>query len=156
MTPSLVTIESFKVAGPNVRTDLATELNPDTERLKPMWTRFLEGNVMASIPNQVDGSTVYGVYSDYQSDQNGPYTATAGLRVSTDVGNVPDLHTVVVNGGDYLVFEAEGPIPDVVGKVWREIWAYFENGADYRRRYSTDFERYANADSVAVYISVER
>lgn len=156
MTPSLVTIESFKVAGPNVRTDLATELDPATERLKPMWTRFLDGNVMATIPDQVDGSTIYGVYSEYQSDQNGPYTATAGLQVSTDVSNVPDLHTVVVHGGDYLVFEAEGPIPDVVGKVWREIWSWFEKNTDYRRRYSTDFERYASADSVAVFISVDR
>ncbi|PTT26929.1 effector binding domain-containing protein, partial [Pseudomonas sp. HMWF021] len=54
----------------------------------------------------------------------------------------------------YLVFEAQGPLPDAVISTWGRIWEFFEQNPQIQRRYATDYEAYTGPESVAVYIGV--
>ena len=61
---------------------------------------------------------------------------------------------VQIEGGDYLVFNGQGQMPQMVLEVWQAIWQYFEQHPHIRRRYCTDFEAYSGPEEVAIHIGV--
>jgi predicted transcriptional regulator YdeE len=103
------------------------------------------------IPNRQANSLVYGVYSDYESDASGYYTVTAGVSVTTAVTG---YHSVLVLGGQYLVFEIQGAMPQAVIDGWGAVWRYFSQSQKYKRLFTTDYEEYRGPDRVAIFISV--
>ena len=66
------------------------------------------------------------------------------------------LQQLTLVGGDYLVFEATGKMPQVVIETWQRVWEYFSGDAvAYRRAYTTDFEFYKGPQEIQLYISVK-
>lgn len=68
--------------------------------------------------------------------------------------------SVTIPTGTYLVFSAQGKMPDIVVDAWEKIWAYFNDPECKRvRLYEVDFEHYVNADmdeeQVDIYIGIE-
>ncbi|MGC5703247.1 GyrI-like domain-containing protein [Pseudomonas sp. NFXW11] len=142
----------FTVAGLQVRTRNAAEQQPDSAKIGPMWQRFYVEDLYERVsPRQAD-SFVYGVYSNYESDASGAFDVTAGVAVD---GACLDYPCVQVQGGDYLVFSAKGPMPDCVIQTWGLIWAYFQDNPQVRRAFATDFEVYTGPDAVAIYIGLQ-
>ena len=137
----VMTIDSFSVSGPNVRTNNASEAG-GAGKLAGLWTSYYESHPPSS-------ERVYGVYSDYESDASGDYTVTAGTRTSSAGDAV-----VVVKPGSYLVFPATGQMPGAIVDAWKAVWAFFSQDQPYERAFETDFEQYDGPTSAAIYIGV--
>lgn len=144
-------IDAFTVAGLRVRTTNATEHQPETAKIGPMWGRFFGEELAESIPGKSANSPIYGVYSAYESDASGAFDVTAGVAVNA---SIKDFESVLIEAGEYLVFEAQGTLPDAVISTWGKIWKFFEENPQIQRRYATDFEAYTGPESVSVYIGV--
>ena len=151
--PKVVDVDNFMVAGINVRTINRDEFNPQTAKLGDLWRSFWSDSLAEKTPNKRADSPIYGVYSHYDSDANGYYTVTAGVAVSAQP-NQPELSTIAVVSGTYLVFSNKGQMPDIVVKTWKQIWAYFAEHPMHMRRFNTDFEVYLGPEEIAIYIGV--
>lgn len=140
--------EAFDVAGPSVRTTNGEESNPATGRIPALWGRFFGEDVMGGTPDRDPADLRnFGVYSSYASDAHGAFDVTAGVAVTSG-------GTVRIEAGDYLVFNASGPMPQAVLAAWTQVWQYFEAHPEIRRRYRTDFEAYTSPVAARVHIGV--
>lgn len=139
---------AFAVAGPSVRTTNHEELVTATGRIPGLWARFFGDDVMGRTPQRdAADDRNFGVYSNYESDAHGAFDVTAGVAVT-------QAATVWIEAGDYLVFEAIGPMPQAVLAAWGRVWQYFETHPNVKRRYRTDFEAYSSPALAAIYIGV--
>ncbi len=77
---------------------------------------------------------------------------TAGVSVSKAS---PEFESIAVSGGRYLVFEAKGPMPQVIIETWGGVWSFFERSKEFKRAFTTDFKAYRGSDEVAIHIAVE-
>lgn len=152
--PKVVNVDEFRVAGLNVRTNNRDEMDPKTAKLPGLWTQFNAEKIASKIPHQLTSTPIFGVYSNYETDETGHYTVTAGIKV--EKMELPqELTTITVVAGNYLVFENKGPIPQVVIATWQHIWSYFETNLYYTRHFKTDFEMYGEDGTFAVYIGIK-
>jgi len=121
--------DSFFVAGIAVRTT-----NQDGRARKDigdLWTKFMSENVQSKIPDKYSDD-LYCVYTDYETDENGWYTAVIGCRV-VDVG-LDGLFAALIPSGRFRVYKPQGKFPDSVAETWMHIWNDSDNGnyvADY-------------------------
>lgn len=152
MKPKSVEVQPFAVSGISVRTLNSDEAQPSKAKLPGLWDQFYGQSLAEKIPNKLAKSAVYGVYSAYESDASGQFTVTAGVSVSKAS---PEFDSIAVNGGQYLVFEAKGPMPQVVVDTWAKVWSFFEASNDFERSFTTDFEMHRSSDEVAIHIAVE-
>lgn len=139
---------AFRVAGLAVRTTNREEASPATARIGALWSRFFGEQTAASTPNRTSDARIFGVYSAYASDAHGAFDLTAGMAVSSGP------QSVAIEAGDYLVFTAQGQMPQVVIATWQRIWQYFEAHPEIVRSYRSDFEAYEGPDTVSVHIGV--
>lgn len=127
------TIAPFQLIGLSVRTS-----NNDGRAAKDiaeLWGKFLAEGLLNKIPHKVD-DTVYSLYTDYESDHNGPYTALLGCRV-TSLADLPEgMVGRAFPGGNYVQLTARGDLRQgLIVNQWAKIWAM-----DLDRAYSADFE----------------
>ena len=124
--------DSFFVAGIAVRT---TNQNARVRKdIGDLWTKFMSDNIQSRISGKYSDD-LYCVYTDYETDHTGWYTAVIGCRV-TDAGN-DGMFVALVPSGSYQVYRPEGKFPDCVANTWMQIW---EDGAD--RNYLADYDLY--------------
>ncbi len=152
MQPGLIELQSFILSGISIRTSNSEQTQPSKATIGGLWQRFMGQGLVDKIPNKLPDSPLYGVYSDYESDATGQFTATVAVAVSAAT---PAFDTIEVGGGLYLVFEASGAIPQSVIEAWGRIWPFFEASKEWKRRFAEDFEVYRNQDKVEIYIGVE-
>jgi predicted transcriptional regulator YdeE len=105
-----------------------------------LWARLWGEGWLARLPAPEDGA-LYAVYTDYHSDDRGPYTMVLGVKVRRDVAVPGDLRRVVIPAGEHAVLRVEGDPRVVVLEAWGEINGGAFDGRG-RRRFSADFERY--------------
>jgi predicted transcriptional regulator YdeE len=144
--PVLKHVDSFTVIGFMVRTQNSDEFNQEKAKLPKLWQQFYSSDLITN-------TTIFGVYSNYESDANGLYSVIAG--VNNNDNNHPALHTIKVNSGNYLIFQGKGSMPQAVIETWQRIWDYFTEGSFHQRCFMTDFEAYSNGDEVSIYIGVK-
>lgn len=142
--PVIKQVDSFTVTGLIVRTQNSDEFNQETAKLPNLWGQFYARNPP---PN----TTIFGVYSDYESDANGLYNVTVG---TVNDNQSAELSAVKINSGNYLIFQGKGTMPLTVIETWKRVWDYFTEASPYQRCFVTDFEAYSNSDEVAIYIGV--
>ncbi|MET3182613.1 UNVERIFIED_ORG: putative transcriptional regulator YdeE [Variovorax guangxiensis] len=140
--------DAFRVAGLTIRTTNREESDPATARIGKLWGRFFGEETYASTPGRTGDARIFSVYSAYESDAHGAFDVTAGVAVSGGDGSLP------VEAGDYLVFNGQGQMPQMVIATWERIWQYFEAHPEVARRYRSDFEAYEGPDKVAIHIGV--
>lgn len=160
MCPKLIhQATAIRVAGLQTRTCNADELPPATNgKITPLWGDFRAQGVYGTVPGADPASSVYGVYTDYASDHNGAYTLTAGIALQPGAAAPADYAEVTIAPGEYLVFEATGPMPHCVIAAWQQVWAYFAaDGAvpAYERSYTSDFEECTSDTAVRLHIAVK-
>ena len=87
------------------------------------------------------------VNSGYESDQNGEYDYTIGVRVS-EAAQIPDGFVMrLISPGMYSVIPSEMGSPAVVVPgVWRRIWTMSPQELGGNRAFQTDFEVYFPAN----------
>src|SRR5690606_25121146 len=84
------------------------------------------------------GEEMLTIYTDYESDQEGDYTALVACPVSS-IDEVPDgMVGLEVPGGTFAKYIAAGEVPSNIQRVWRDVW----NEDGYERRYAADFDIY--------------
>ena len=143
--PIMKHVDSFTVTGLTVRTQNSDEFNQETAKLPNLWQQFYASN---PTPN----TTIFGVYSGYESDANGLYNVIVG---NSNDNQSDELSAVKINSGNYLIFQGKGSMPQTVIETWKRVWAYFSVESPYQRCFMTDFEEYKNSDEVAIYIGVK-
>lgn len=142
--PIIKHVDSFTVTGFTVRTQNSDEFHPETAKLPTLWQQFYSSNPTIN-------STVFGVYSSYESDANGFYDVTVG---SLNNNQSAKLSSIKIHSGHYLIFRGKGAMPQTVIETWKRVWDYFTADSPYQRCFMTDFEEYKNGDEVAVFIGV--
>lgn len=143
--PTIKQVESFTVTGFSVRTQNSDEFNEKTAKLPNLWQQFYTSELATN-------ASIFGVYSNYDSDTNGPYKVTVGIK-SDHAQTQPS--SVIVHTGNYLVFYGMGPMPATVVETWKQVWAFFKTHTAHRRNFISDFEAYSGPDQVAIYIGLE-
>lgn len=146
MEPIPEHIESFTVTGFSTRTCNPDEMTTLSAKIPSLWQQFYSSELVDCTPS-------FGVYSDYQSDENGFYKLTVGTAQNTLLAKTEQ---VKINSGDYLVFKNKGPMPEVVVEIWKQIWDFFDSHDSYQRNFVSDFEKYISDDEVAVYIGISK
>ncbi len=145
-------VPAFLASGLQVRTRNADERDTSTARIGPLWGQFFEQQLPVNLPGQTDNPKIMGIYSNYESDATGAFDVTAGLTVSTPA---PDMNTVTIEAGTYLVFPCEGQKPMAIIEGRGRVWATFENNAATPLLYRTDFEEYLGPQQAAIYIGIQ-
>lgn len=140
--------DAFRVSGLTIRTTNREESDPATARIGKLWDRFFGEETYASTPERTSDARIFSLYSAYESDAHGAFDVTAGVAVSGGEGSL------AVEAGDYLVFNGQGQMPQMVIATWERIWQYFEAHPEIARRYRSDFEAYEGPDKVAIHIGV--
>lgn len=123
------------VLGLSVRTSKA-EARHD---IPALWDKLFREGWLERLPPAEDGA-IHAVYTDYESDETGPYTMVLGVSVTRDVRVPAGLRRVAIPAGEHAVLRVEGDPEEVVFRTWEYVCTGFEGRA--RRRYSADFERY--------------
>ncbi|MBA2650353.1 MAG: effector binding domain-containing protein [Legionella sp.] len=143
--PTVKKVESFIVTGFSVRTQNSDEFNDKMAKLPRLWQQFYTSELTTN-------ANIFGVYSNYDSDANGPYTVTVGV---TSHHAHAQLSSVTIQAGNYLVFQGTGPMPTIVVETWKRVWEFFEKNTKYLRNFISDFEAYSGSDKVEIYIGLE-
>ena len=129
----ILELPAFFVAGISVRTINNGQAGKD---IKELWDRFFGENILLKIENKVSGD-IYNVYTDYENDHTGYYTAVLGCKVSSLEGLPDGLTGITVPESKYNVYSLSGKCPHNVLDAWAEIW---KSSAD--RKYTADFDVY--------------
>ncbi|MBS1531810.1 MAG: effector binding domain-containing protein [Bacteroidetes bacterium] len=143
--PILTVQDSFFVAGIAVRTT-----NQDGKARKDigdLWATFMSESIQAKIPAKYSDD-VYCVYTDYETDHTGWYTAVLGCRV-TEAGH-NGMFVALIPSGDYRQYEPASQLPESVGEAWMQIWKESEC-----RAYVADYDLYRPDGKVEIYVGVE-
>ena len=129
-------VESFKIIG--IAVDTSNQDGQNAEDLGNLWGQFFADNLIEKIPNST-GNDILAIYTDYESDFRGNYTAILGLKVSS-LEQIPDgLIGREFEAGNFKKFCAKGIIPNAVIDTWEEIWT---DDKQLKRKYTYDFELY--------------
>ena len=149
-------MENFKIIG--ISTETTNQNNQAASDLGKLWQQFYLEEIFNKIPNK-ESDDIYAVYTDYESDYTGKYTAIIGQRVST-LNIIPDgLVGREITNEKLLKYKAKGEMPQAVVDIWKEIW---EDNIALYRTYNADFEVYSEksqqgADSeVEIYLGVRK
>ena len=146
---NIVEQPAINVSGIAVRTNNRSEMQPEGGKLGGLWQQFYQ-RFGVQLP---EASGVYGVYSDYASDEHGDFTVTAAL--AGVVPNDDDAVNLTLPAGKYLKFSQQGDMPQAVVACWQAVWAYFSaEDCPHTRSFTTDYEHYISANQVDIYIAV--
>jgi predicted transcriptional regulator YdeE len=146
------TLSEFHIIGISVRTTNVN--NKALKDIGELFGNFVGQNMMGKIPEKIT-EDIYCVYTDYESDYNGPYTAIVGCKVNS-LDDIPtDFIGKTIPGAKYQVYKSTGKLSISLTRTWEEIW-----NTDIDRRYSADFDIYGekakdyeNAE-VETYVSI--
>jgi predicted transcriptional regulator YdeE len=130
----MIFLEEFYVIGIFVRTSNTN--NKSLADIGELFGKFMGQNILELIPNK-SSRDIYSVYTDYESDFNGPYTAIVGCKVSS-LNDIPTgLIGKTIPASKYQVYSSTGKLSISLAKTWEGIW-----NTDIDRRYSADFDIY--------------
>ena len=147
---NVIYVNEKTISGLSARTNNKNEMNPVARKIAPLVQTFDE----AVSVNYRAGARVYSVYYDYESDASGDYSVLIGADAVESSSLV--LSEVKIQAGNYLVFSAQGQVPQIVFETWSEIWRYFSNDeCVHTRAYITDFEFYKSQDEIEIHIGIK-
>jgi predicted transcriptional regulator YdeE len=128
------TLGAFHVIGIFVRTTNVN--NKSLKDIGDLFGKFMGENILEKIPNKISVD-IYCVYTDYESDYNGPYTTIVGCKVSSLKDIPTGLTGKTIPDSKYQVYKSTGKLSISLAKTWEGIW-----NTDINRRYSADFDVY--------------
>lgn len=88
----------------------------------PLWHRYYEQGYPARTPGQKEPGVVYGVYSDYASDEQGAYSLLVGVEVEAGGELSAELTVKTIPAATYAVFTTRvGPMVEIIQEAWARI-----------------------------------
>ncbi len=151
---NLQTIQKFYIVGISVRT--TNQNGQSAKDIEALWGKFWGEEIPKQIPNKLSDD-IYAVYTDYETDFNGPYTTIIGLPVSSLKDIPKGFAGITIETAQYQKFVSKGKMPAAVFNTWLEIWS----NKNLKRAYKADFtihgKKYYDGDNAEVetFISVE-
>jgi len=127
-------LEAFQIIGISIRTTNAN--NQSLKDIGDLFQKFMTQHILEKIPNKLSND-IYCVYTDYESDFNGPYTTIVGCKVSSLTDIPTGLAGKTIPDSKYQVYTSTGKLSESLAKTWEGIW-----NSDLNRRYSADFDIY--------------
>ena len=127
---------------------------PSTAKIPALWERFFHERIAETIPNKKPQGPVIAAYTKYESDHTGPYSLVLGLEVSSLTSIPSGMTGLTIPAGQFLVFTAQGPMPNALIETWTSVWNHFREGIGHRRLYTADYEIHRDDVRVEVYIAV--
>lgn len=161
MNPTIVKLDEKQIAGLQIRTTNQEE-SAGAGKIGDLWQRYYQGGYPERTPNRKEPGAVLGVYSEYESDENGAYTLLVGVEIESDSKVPDDMALVTLPEATYAVFTTRmGPAAEVVTEAWGQIWEWSRQPGN-KRTFSGDFERYdaercsdPNHVQVDLYIAID-
>lgn len=141
-----VFVEAFEVWGVSEVTKNIYEVDPETSKIMACWGKF-----NGKYAQKCEHNNIYGIYTDYVSNENGEYMFVAASDAESLAGE--KLTSVKVPAGGYHKFSFTGIIPDVVINGWEFIWDFYKKN-DHKRSFEVDFEQYT-PNGVDIYIGIK-
>jgi predicted transcriptional regulator YdeE len=130
-------IEEMYIIGISVRT--TNKNNQSVTDLGSLWSRYYVENISEQVTNKIS-SDVYVIYTDYESDYTGTYTAIIGLLVDGIITVPKGLTGYTFKHDNFQIFTAKGIMPDAVINTWTAIW---QDDRKLKRKYTYDVEVYS-------------
>ena len=135
----LINSPGIFVAGIAVRTTNQDERSQ--QDIGNLWTKFMTENIAGQIEAKLSDD-IYCVYTDYENDHNGWYTAILGCQIAAP-DDSEGMFTALIPKGSYRVYKPEGKFQCCVADTWRQIWE-----DESPRSYIADYDLYkAGAES---------
>jgi len=136
MKAEVINQEKFYIVGIAVRT--SNQNGQSKNDIDDLWFKFMDDNLIKHIPNK-ESNDVYCVYTNYETDHTGEYTAVLGCKVNS-ITNINSNFTVVsISAGKYQVYSLKNKLSEAIGAAWQQIWA-----SDISRKYTADFDLYSS------------
>jgi len=154
--PMPISLPAIKMVGLACRTRNQFETAESSARIPQVWEDFYDKKAIHKIENIKNPNCIMGVFTKYESDQDGFYTMILGTEVK-EFGHIPEgLIGLSIMDNQYLLFSGEGELPDSVLDTWENASDFFSENRDYQRGYTTDIEVYNldELESVKLYIAV--
>jgi predicted transcriptional regulator YdeE len=147
-------LEDFEIVGIPVRT---TNQNGQAEKdIRALWENFYKDESFAKIEGKIS-EDLYCVYTDYEKDHSGAYTAILGYLIKPDILPPSGCVRKIILRSRYEVFISQGPLPESVQQTWMNIWK-----SNLKRRYTADFDVYGPHSKspeyaiVRTFVSIQR
>ena len=128
-----LTIAAKTIVGIEVRTTNAN--GKAMQDIGALWGRFMEEQVAYKIQHK-SSDDIFCLYTDYESDHTGFYTAIIGCEVS-EVEGSEGLSIVHIPASKYQVHQLSGKFPEKLNAAWQQIWRNSED-----RLYTVDYDLY--------------
>ncbi len=142
-------IKKLMISGISKVTNNESEMSEENGKIAKLWEDYFEKDIYKTTFNKANSDFMYGVYSDYETTDEGNYKITVGVEVTKP------KNAIIIEDKKYLVFTKEGELPMIVVELWEEIWDYFEKNSDYERAFEIDFEKYAKEDEIEIFVSIK-
>jgi predicted transcriptional regulator YdeE len=136
MKTEIIEQESFYIVGISVRT--SNQNGRSKSDIDELWFKFMDDNLIKQIPDRVSDD-VYCVYTDYETDHTGEYTAVLGCKVNALTNTNNNFTTVSISAGKYQVYSLKSKLSEVISAAWQQIWK-----SDINRKYTADFDLYSS------------
>jgi predicted transcriptional regulator YdeE len=151
----MMKLEKFYVIG--IAMESSNENEKSIEDMGKLWGRFYSEGITEKIPNKLSND-IYSIFTDYDSNYKGKYTAIIGHKVSS-LEHIPaGMVSKEIGDGNHVKHIAKGKMPDAIVNAWKEIWSM---DSELKRRYTADFEVYGkksqqgDSSEVEIYLAVE-
>ena len=146
-------IQKFNVIGISIRT--TNQKGQSVKDIETLWSKFWGEEIQKQIPNKASND-IYAVYTEYETDVNGPYTTIIGLPVNS-LENIPEGFVgITIEKAKYQKFVSKGKMPEAVFNTWMEIWQNKNLNRAYKADFTIHGEKYYDGDNAEVetFISV--
>ena len=142
-------IKKLMISGISTITNNELEMNEESSKIPQLWEEYFQQDIYKKTFDKAKSDFMYGVYSNYESDDTGNYKVTVGVEVTKP------KNAIVIEDKKYLVFSKQGELPMIVTDLWEEIWDYFAKNDEYERAFEIDFEKFTNENEVEIYVSIK-
>lgn len=119
------------------------------------WEKFNDECLVYFILDKVVGFLVYGVYIEFDDGVVGDYSVFVGVEVIDEEKVLEEYVIVMLEVGDYLVFQGCGRMFDMVMEIWGQVWYYFESDDVLECVFLIDYEVFEGGDQVIIYVGVK-
>ena len=140
MNYEIVKLPEMMVAGIDIYTSNKKEFSGEG-KIPELWNRFFKESVFDKIPNKKNPAAVLAVYTDIETDENGPYRFVLGTEVTGFKGLPDEYYKKIIPAAEYIRQKTErGEFSSVGIECWKKIWS--DKKLKTRRAYSSDLEIY--------------
>ncbi len=148
-------IQKFYVIGISTRT--TNENGQSAKDIEKLWGKFWGEETQKQIPNKVN-EDIYAVYTDYETDFNGPYTTIVGLQVNSLKDIPKGFVGITIEKAEYQKFVSKGKMPEAVFNTWMEIWQNKNLNRSYKYDFTIHGKKYYDGENAEVetFISVKQ